>query len=115
MLRILFLPSHIGLGHVTRDYKISTSLSSLIDLDLKIDWCTAEPAYTYLQAKGQKILDICRELISMSVIAEEYVDKKTLYRPWTLKKHLHILEKNYDILKKGISWNTYDLIIADEF
>ena len=115
MLKILFLSSHIGLGHVTRDYRISLALSSLMNKSLKVEWCTTEPAYTYLHIKGEKILDVCHRLSSMSVMMEEYADKKMIYRPWMLKKYLHALGKNYDILEKEVDWNEYDLIIADEF
>ncbi len=114
-MKILFLTSHIGLGHATRDYKIKLALSNSIEKDLEVEWCTAEPAYTYLQAKGEKIIKICRRLFSMSIIAEEYIDKKILYRPWVLREYLHLLERNYEILESNIRWREYDLIIADEF
>ena len=115
MPKILFLSSHVGLGHVTRDYRISIALSSLANTNLKIDWCTAEPAYTYLHIKREKILDICHKLSSMSVMMEEYMDKKMIYRPLMLRKYLHALGRNYDVLRKGIDWDEYDLIVADEF
>lgn len=113
-MKILFLSSHIGLGHVTRDLQVK---ELLVRKSRKIDvvWCSAHPVYEYPIGKGEKVIDACRELSSMSPIAEQYIENKVIFRPSILKSYLKILERNYRILDEDIVWDDYDLVYADEF
>jgi hypothetical protein len=47
----------------------------------------------YLVRHGEKVLKECFQFYSMSVIAEEYVEKKLLYRPWVLREHFDLLKR----------------------
>ena len=113
-MKVLFLSSHIGLGHVTRDLRVK---KILINKSNKIDvsWCSTHPVYEYLKNKGEKVLNICNKLWSMTPIAEQYIENRTLFRPDILRRYLKILENNYKILNENIEWDYYDLIYADEF
>jgi hypothetical protein len=82
---------------------------------VEIDWITAEPCYQHLINRGIRPLDISRKLISLTVMAEEYIEKKLLYRPWRLKKYLQIIKYNSIILNKYLGIERYDYIFMDEF
>lgn len=52
MKRALYYSSSVGLGHVTRDYRLSMELRRR---GFDITWITAGPALTYLQARGERV------------------------------------------------------------
>ena len=108
------MSSHIGLGHVTRDLRIKDLLVKKYG-KMNIVWCSAHPVYEYLVGRGERVVKVCRELYSMSPIAEQYIENKAVFRPQVLKSYLKILERNYKILDENVIWEDYDLIYADEF
>ncbi len=113
-MKILFLSSHVGLGHVTRDYAISKVLVKEKP-GIKIDWCTAQPALGYLEARGEtRLLGCCNELESFSRAIEE-IFNETGYRLDRLRSYLEILRANYQKIRRCIEPDDYDLIYADEF
>jgi hypothetical protein len=114
MRKVLFLPSHIGLGHVTRDYRIYKELMRISKDNIKVEWCSPPPPYIFLKNIDLDSIETCKRLFSMSIMAEEYIDKKLLYRPWTLPRYFKYLHNNYKIIKNVIDAENYDLIVGDE-
>lgn len=114
MLRILFIPSHIGLGHVTRDYRIYKELTKIFEENLNVEWCSPPPPYIFTKAMKLRNVEECKRLFSMSAIAEEYIDKKLIYRPWILAKIPKYLYDNYEVMAEILKRGKYDLIVADE-
>ncbi len=112
-MRALFLPSHVGLGHVTRDESIARFLRKIIP-KLKIEWCSAEPALTHLRMWGERVLSCSNGLSSFSN-AIEGVFNEHGYNIRMLRNYLSWLKRNYVIVKELLDLEAYDLVFADEF
>jgi len=112
-MKALFLPSHVGLGHVARDEAIARSLRGLLP-GIRIDWCSAEPASTHLNLWREKILPCSEKLMSFSIAIENIYNKHG-YSLRELRKYLSIIRSNYEVLERNVKLNDYDLVFADEF
>ncbi len=112
-MRSLFLPSHVGLGHVARDEAIARSLKKLIPY-LRIEWCSAEPSLTHLRLWNEKVLPCSKKLTSFSK-AIEGVFNEHGYNLRMLGKYLSILKNNFKLLQDYINLSNYDMVFADEF
>ena len=111
-MKVLFLPSHVGLGHVTRDRAIAKILSKAMP-KVKIMWCSAEPAYGFLKSWNLNIINSCKRLKTFSTVIEKIFNRSVNLK-W-LASRLNILRQNYTLLQEIIDLEAYDLIIADEF
>jgi len=112
-MRALFLPSHVGLGHVTRDEAIARYLRR-IKPNLKIEWCSAEPALTHLRMWDETIISCSNSLSSFSNAIEGIFNQHG-YDIRRLKNYLNLLRRNYMIIEESLDLEAYDLVFADEF
>lgn len=113
-MRVLILTSHIGLGHVTRDWRIAEEIRK-VKKNVKIEWITAEPALTYLESRGEHVLSVSKELKSFSNVVEDLFNLRLHNNIFWLKDQLKLLESNYFNVISSISLDSYDILIADEF
>ncbi len=111
-MKALFLPSHVGLGHVERDLAIAEVLRELLP-GVRVEWCTAEPALTTLIKYGERIRDECLGLRSFSEVVEDLYNGG-IAGLGDLADRLRILKDNYAAVS-GVLSEGYDLILADEF
>ena len=112
-LRVLFLPSHVGLGHVTRDIAIARWVRRR-EPRVIVEWCSAEPVTSYLRLWGERVLECSYMLKSFS----EAIEGVYNYYGYSLKKlssYLEILRENYRVVEGHVDFNSYDLVFADEF
>ncbi len=112
-MRALFLPSHVGLGHVARDLAIARWIRRK-EPRVTIEWCSAEPVTGYLRLWGERVLECSYMLKSFS----EAIEGVYNYYGYSLKKlssYLEILRENYRVLEEHVDFNAYDLVFADEF
>jgi hypothetical protein len=112
-LKALFLSSHVGLGHVARDYAIANALRRVLP-SISIEWCSAEPAISFLDRLGERVVDECKVLESFSSVIEDLYNGR-INGLRDLASRLNILRRNYAIIDDLLSRNQYDLVFADEF
>jgi hypothetical protein len=111
-MRILFLTSHVGLGHAARDATIASSLKSLMP-EAHIEFLTAEPATSYFKDRGFMVNDLSWSLRSFSKAVEEFVESRSpLLR---VKGWADILRWNWEAIKEAKVLNEYDRVVSDEF
>jgi len=108
--RAIFLPSHVGLGHVARDVVIAGLLRGRAGV--RVEWCTAEPALGFLERLGEPIAPGCRGLESFSTAIEDLYNGRVRGLR-DLASRLSILKRNREIVEGVIEG--YDLVFADEF
>ncbi len=113
MIRALFLPSHVGLGHVARDYVIASLLKRAIP-KLEVEWCSAEPVNSFLDLLEARVVSSCRKLESFSSVIEDLYNGK-IKGIRELASRLNILKKNYDTISELLDNERYDMVFADEF
>lgn len=111
MKRALYYSSSVGLGHVTRDYRLSAELRQR---GFEITWATAGPALRYLQAKGERLHPVSMKLENLGGCFERMFkggrlspgvgDVVSLYR---------CFGRNSNALKAA-GLEGYDVIVADE-
>ena len=111
MARALFLPSHVGLGHVARDVVIAGLLRGL-EPRVSIEWCTAEPALGFLEKLGERVAPGCAGLESFSQPIEDLYNGRVRGLR-DLASSLSILKRNYEVISGLLEG--YDLVFADEF
>ena len=112
-LRVLMLPSHVGLGHVARDAAIAEALRRMAP-GVVVEWCSAEPAAGYLRLRGERLAPGCGGLESFSTVIED------LYNGGIrglrgLAERLELLRRNYDAVEGLLAGERYRLVYADEF
>jgi predicted glycosyltransferase len=110
-VRLLFLPSHVGLGHVARDAVIAGILRKLSP-GTSIEWCTAEPALGFLGRLGERVANGCVGLESFSRPIEDLYNGR-IRSLKELASSLSILKRNYEVVSGLL--DGYDLVFADEF
>jgi len=113
MPRVLFLPSHVGLGHVARDYAVSIVLRRLVP-GVELDWCSAEPVNSFLDALGERVVPDCRRLESFSSVIEDLYNGR-IRGLRELGSRLGVLRRNWEIVRDVLEGGGYDLVFADEF
>ncbi len=114
MPRILILSSHVGLGHVARDLAVARALRRTAPR-ITIDWCSAEPVNSFLDEHGERVVDECRGLWSLSTLIEDLYN-----RGWSalggvkgVSERLAMLRRNWKTVEQVLEG--YDLVLADEF
>ncbi len=112
-MKALFLSSHVGLGHVARDYAIANALRRILP-SISIEWCSAEPVISFLDSLGEKVVDKCRVLESFSSVIEDLYNGR-IRGLRDLGSRLGILRRNYAVTNGLLSSDLYDLVFADEF
>ncbi|BEP18409.1 hypothetical protein PYJP_17610 [Pyrofollis japonicus] len=112
MPRVLFLPSHVGLGHVTRDYAVALALRRMVP-SIRVEWCSAEPVRSFLQLLGESVREECLELESFSKTIEDLYNG-AIRGLRELGARLQVLRRNYEVVEKLLA-EDYDLVFADEF
>ncbi len=113
MFKVLFLSSHVGLGHVVRDYAVAKVLRRLLP-NSDIEWCSAEPAYSFLKAVGENVAEECGRLRSFSKVIEDLYNGG-IRGLRELASRLDVLRENYGVIKEFLESGEYDLVFADEF
>lgn len=110
-MKILYISSSVGLGHVTRDYRLSLEFKNR---GCSVTWVSSGIALEYLKSKGETVHYISNELKSMGDSFEKFF------------KHgqMHPSVKNIIDLYRTLSYNKrkiseinldeYDAIISDE-
>lgn len=111
-MRILFLTSHVGLGHATRDAAIAASLNALMP-EAVIEFLTAEPAASYFKRRGFRVNEVSWSLRTFSRAVEEFVQSRfPLFR---VKGWAGILQGNWEVMKEAGVLDDYDRVVSDEF
>ena len=111
-LKVLFLPSHVGLGHVMRDLAVARTLRKLEPV-IDIEWCSAEPASSMIAAWDERLAGGCPELESFSTAVEGFVEGRTRSLG-EMVRELGKLKTNFEAMR-GLLYGGYDLVFADEF
>jgi predicted glycosyltransferase len=109
-VRVLFLSSHVGLGHVARDVVIAGFLEE--SGGVSVEWCTAEPALGFVRRLGLRVADGCVGLESFSRPIEDLYNGR-VQGVRELAGSLSILRRNYEAVSSLLG--RYDLVFADEF
>jgi len=112
-VRALFLPSHVGLGHVARDAAIARELRRLAP-GLRVEWCSAEPVTSFLRALGEPLAPGCSGLESFSTVIEGLYEGR-LRGLRRLGERLAILRRNWETVEPLVASGGYSLVYADEF
>ncbi len=112
-MKALFLPSHVGLGHATRDAAVARELRRLLP-GLRVEWCSAEPVESFLRAIGEPLAPGCRGLESFSAVIEDLYEGR-LRGLRALGERLGILRRNWEKVQHLVASGGYDLVFADEF
>ncbi|MGC9071250.1 MAG: hypothetical protein ACP5HK_00925 [Acidilobus sp.] len=108
--KVLYVSSSVGLGHVTRDYR----LSRLLDW-AEITWLTAGKALQYLLARGERVHELSHELTSLGgSIMNVIRDCSVRYGPMGLLRLYRDLRRNSDLIRGNLRLDDYDLVIGDE-
>jgi hypothetical protein len=111
-LRVLFLPSHVGLGHVARSVAVARVLRGLVP-GVVVEWCTAEPAAGYLGLWGERLAPGCRGMESLTPLVEAYIEGRM--GVLELGRRLGpLLRGNYEVLRGLVESGRYSLVYADE-
>ncbi|WP_449462696.1 glycosyltransferase [Tardisphaera miroshnichenkoae] len=111
-MRVLYLSSSVGLGHVTRDLVLAKELTQM---GASITWVSSGTALAYLKLKGETIAPVSDRLLSLGdafelALARGRVDlgPLSLYSIYKTMKH------NSAELS-SLALQDYDAVIADEF
>jgi len=108
--KALYVSSSVGLGHVTRDYR----LSRLLDW-ADITWLTAGRALDYLRARGEGVHELSYELRSLGDSLMNVIRScRVTYSPLGLLRLYRDLRHNADLIRDHLDLEAYDLVIGDE-
>ena len=102
----------MGLGHVKRSLAIADALRS-IERDVKVEWVCAEPALSFLRAKGEHLLNIAESLGSVSSVLEKYSEGGRIDMAKAVRGSAAVANRNYAKIKPFLKG--YDALIQDEF
>jgi pimeloyl-ACP methyl ester carboxylesterase len=111
--RALYLSSPIGLGHARRDIAIARELR-LLEPELEIDWLAQHPVTAALEAAGESVHPVSRELANESRHIESESAEHDLHCFQAWRRMDEILVANYMVFHDLVSERDYDLWIADE-
>ncbi len=110
--KVLFLPSHVGLGHVTRDLAVARALRRL-EPRIEVEWCSAEPATSMITAWDERLASGCPELKSFSTTVEGFIEGR-IRSPSRMAEELGKLKENYEDIHELLDGD-YNFVFADEF
>lgn len=109
-LKVLYVSSSVGLGHVTRDYRLSRLLSWA-----DITWLTAGRAAKYLEARGERLHELSKELRSLGdSITNIIKDCRVTFSPVGLAKLYLDLRRNSRAIAEHLDLEDFDMVIGDE-
>ena len=113
MSRILIAVSSIGLGHAARARVYGSLLEAR---GHRVEYYAPEPALSYLQAWGRRVIEESRRSPSLSVFLEEHwsrTGRALIGLRASLREHKAALEAGMNLLRAGV-FDRYDLVIAEE-
>lgn len=110
-LRLLYLVSHIGLGHTTRALVVANEIRRLVSGAI-VEWCSSEPASSYLARLGERLVECCKSMESMSSLVER--GGGVFSFRWMLEA-AKTIASNHELIKECVDWGRYEYLIADEF
>jgi hypothetical protein len=109
-LKVLYVSSSVGLGHVTRDYRLSRLLGWA-----DITWLTAGRAAKYLEARGERLHELSWELRSLGdSIMNVIKGCRVTFSPIGLARLYLDLRRNSRAIAKRLNLEDFDLVIGDE-
>ncbi len=109
--RALFISSSVGLGHVTRDYRLSRELIGWAD----VTWLTAGAAARYLLARGERLHPLSGELRSIgSSLMKVIRGCRVRVGPLSAYAVYMDLAHNARLLRERLDLDDYDIVIGDE-
>jgi predicted glycosyltransferase len=112
-INLLFISGSLGLGHITRDLAIANSLRMLLP-EVEIEWLAANPASTFLQEAGEKMVPGAESYANENLAAEKVAKGASLNLLSYLLKSRGEWKKNIDFFLNLIAQKKYDLVIGDE-
>lgn len=110
-MKILYISSSVGLGHVTRDYRLALELKNR---GHSLTWVSSGIALDYLRSKGESIHPVSSELKSLGDQFEKFFVAGRLA---PTVKNLAGLYRAYSHNRKKMSEikaEDYDAVISDE-
>lgn len=114
-IKVLYCVSSIGLGHARRSLAVAQKLRTLDrKTQFDFDWLAAEPALSFLIANGEKVLDVSRNLESLSAHIE-FGSKDGRIRDMSevARASARAAKKNYMQIRSIPG--DFDVLIQDEF
>jgi predicted glycosyltransferase len=111
--RALYLSSPIGLGHAQRDLAIADELRALRP-DLEIDWLAQHPVTTVLEARGERIHPLSRDLANESAHIAAESSEHDLNAFQAIRRMDEILVANFMVFHDALEGGEYDVVIGDE-
>ena len=110
-LKLLYISSSVGLGHVTRDLRLSRELAKRAD----ITWLTAGRAAEYLAVRGERLHELSPAMKSLGKSIENVIRGcRVRMTPWGLLQLYRDLRHNANIIRDHLDLEAYDLIVCDE-
>jgi len=111
-MRVLYLSSSVGLGHVTRDVVLAKQLAQK---GASITWVSSGAALTYLKLKGENTTPVSERLLSLGDAFELVLKMgRVSLGPASLYSIYRVMRHNSDELS-SLNLEGYDAVIADEF
>lgn len=111
--RVLIAVSSVGLGHAARARVYGQLLERL---GFAVEYYAPEPAGSYIEAWGGKVLPISREVESLSVYLERHwleTGSGLIGLRAALEEHRAALEAGRRLLE-AVDLGSYDLVVAEE-
>jgi predicted glycosyltransferase len=111
--QILFISGSLGLGHITRDVALADALRHR-NPNLQIWWLAGEPAKTYLEHRGESLVDEAQQCGSETEIAESVsngVGLNLISYTWQVRG---AWLRTVKIFKQVMSRCHFNLVIGDE-
>ncbi|NHV06608.1 MAG: hypothetical protein HA495_04635 [Thaumarchaeota archaeon] len=110
-MKVLFASSGIGLGHIARDFYLSSYMHWA-----NISWITSGVALKYLEARNARIHEAAYSLERLDKIIEDMFENGILKVSLDKILKLYNTIKNNSIkLKELVNLDDFDSIVADEF
>ncbi len=113
--KVIYGVSSVGLGHARRSVAIAEKLRSIDpNVQFDFDWLAAEPAFSFLERHGEKVLRISSKLESLSSFIEEG-SKYGKIRDMSVitRGSVPAAKRNYQLIKPILG--DFDILIQDEF
>jgi pimeloyl-ACP methyl ester carboxylesterase/predicted glycosyltransferase len=113
-VRILWISSPIGLGHVKRDLAIADAMRKQRP-DLSIHWLAMDPVKTFLEDSGERIHPLSQFMRDESGRFESHgtasysLNATEAY--WEMDK---LLNNNFMVFTDVLNESAYDLVVGDE-
>ncbi len=110
-MRLLFLSSSVGLGHIVRDVYLSRFIGWA-----NVTWITSGISLKYLEARKVKIHPVSYDLEGLDRAVEDlFYDGRLKIGIDGVKGLYHIVKRNAYRLAAAVDFDDYDGLVADEF